>query len=74
MSAGGILIGCRLREQPAGDLGVGDALDAEREGGEAAAELEFALLKLHRRKWLRLNPSGTNAQYIAALEADDWEI
>lgn len=41
--------------------------------GEADAFL-MTLLRLHRRKWLKANPTGTNGQYIAALEAEEWEI
>jgi hypothetical protein len=32
------------------------------------------LLKMHRHLWVRKNPSGTNAQYITALQAAEWDF
>lgn len=41
---------------------------------EQALALSGTLIKLHRRAWIKANPTGTNAQYIAALEAAEWEL
>ena len=41
---------------------------------EEAEDFATTLLKFHRRKWLKDNPTGTNEQYITALEAEEWVI